>query len=145
MPVSIVMAASCFIVGDCIATRPFGLGGRFPACGVSAKVGASSAAIIPRIPKVPLSWLVISAGSNDPTNPQLPVNLESMRARAEADRVVWVLPSHAVAAAIVRGVAERHGDNVVEFIAGRDRVHPRSYKAVAHAVLRLVRPTSADR
>jgi hypothetical protein len=144
MPASIVMAVSCFIVGDCIATRPFGLGGQFPACGVSAKVGAGSAAIIPRVPKAPLSWLVISAGSNDPTNPRLPVNLESMRARASADRVVWVLPAHAIAAAKVRGVAERHGDGVVEFVAGRDRVHPRSYQAVADSVLRVIRPASAD-
>lgn len=145
MPVSAVTAAACFVVGDFIATRPYGLGGQFPACGVSAKVGASSEAIIPRVPTAPLAWLVISAGSNDPMNPKLPANLEAMRARANADRVVWVLPVHASPAATVRSIAERHGDSVVEFVAGRGRVHPRNYRSVAHAVLSAVKPAAADR
>jgi hypothetical protein len=132
MPASIALA--CFIAGDCIATSPFGLGGQFPACGVSARVGASSTAIIPRVPTVPLKWLVISAGSNDPRNPKLEENLEAMRARANADRVVWVVPVHKAAAKAVRAVAAHHDDAVVPFVPGRDGVHPRSYGALARAV-----------
>jgi hypothetical protein len=132
MPAS--LAVACFIVGDCIATRPYGLGGRFSQCGVSAKIGASSSAIVPRVPAVPLKWLVISAGSNDPRNPKLEANLEAMRARASADRVIWVVPVHKAAAKAVRAVAAHHGDAVVPFIPGRDGVHPRSYGALARAV-----------
>ncbi len=132
MPASLALA--CFIAGDCLATRPHGLGGQFSRCGVSARVGASSAAIVPMVPTGPVKWLVISAGSNDPTNPKLGANLEAMRARARADRVIWVVPIHPTAARAVRAVAGGHGDAVVTFEPGRDRVHPRSYRALARGV-----------
>lgn len=133
------MPLTCMIVGDCIATRPHGLGGRFSQCEVSAAVGLSSSAIVKRVPASPMKWLVISAGSNDPTNPRLEANLEAMRGRAKADQVVWVAPVHPKAFEAVRKVAAKHGDRFVSFTPGRDNVHPKSYKSLASSVSAVIK------
>jgi hypothetical protein len=128
--------AACLIVGDCIATRPHGLGARFSKCDVAAKVGLSSGKIVPLVPDgTALKWLVLSAGSNNPLDPRLEADLLAMRVRARnAHRVIWVLPIHPAAAKAVRSVAEKYGDAVVSFTPGRDRVHPKSYGALARDV-----------
>lgn len=124
---------ACAIVGDCLATHD-GLGKRFPACAVHAKVGLASARIVPLVPTQPVAYLVISAGSNDPLNPHLADNLRAMRARASAGLIVWIAPARPAAAAVVRQVASAHGDAVVAFVPGRDHVHPKSYGRLAASV-----------
>lgn len=89
-----------------------------------AEVGISSEAAAAR-------WAgkdfdVISLGSNDPLNPRLYRNLERIRMGTE-NHVIWIVPMHPRAAAIVRELARKWGDRVVEFRAGRDGIHPRSY------------------
>jgi hypothetical protein len=121
----------CAIIGDSIA---LGTATEFRGCYVSAKVGIPSAAVIGRAPAADTQWTAISAGSNDPQNPRLAVNLRAVRARVHSGRVVWILPQNARAAAIVRAVAAEHGDGVVSFTSGRDHVHPRSYAALAASV-----------
>jgi hypothetical protein len=140
-----VVAATCFVVGDSIATRPYGLGGWFSQCVVAAKIGIPSGSIIPRVPTRHLRWLVISAGSNDPRNPMLPANLRAIRGRARSDKVIWIAPAHPEAAKAVRSVAAEHGDAVVAFVPGRDRVHPMSYSVLARAVAAHVPPSIAER
>lgn len=122
---------TCLIVGDSLAT-PAGLGGQFPQCEVRAHVGLPSRSIIGLSGGV-FSWAVISAGSNDPSNPALRSNLEAIRARISA-RVVWVAPANARAAWTVRAVASAHGDGVATFAPGGDHVHPKSYSALAITV-----------
>lgn len=139
----------CAIVGDCIATKPYGLGGQLTECEVSAKAGLPSGKIVSLVPKVKLDWLVISAGTNDPTDPRLANNLQAMRARAKATVVIWIVPVAPKAAEAVRSVAAAHGDKTVTFVPGvggtQARVHPRSYRALARAVLDAVGTGVADR
>lgn len=124
---------SCFIVGDCLAV---GLAAVLGGCGSSAKVGIPSAAVIARTPDAYYDLEIISTGSNDPTNPRLPANLEAIRSRVHAGRVVWIRPVNARAGSAVQRVAFRHRDAVVRVKAGRDKVHPKSYRVLAAAVLR---------
>lgn len=123
---------TCLIVGDSLAT-PAGLGGQFPQCEVRAHRGIPSRSIVGLSGGV-FSWAVISAGSNDPSNPALRSNLEAIRSRIIAPHVVWVAPANARAAWTVRAVASAHGDGVATFAPGGDGVHPRSYGALARSV-----------
>ena len=80
------------------------------------------------------NWLgvqadVISLGSNDPLNPSLYRNLDLIRGRISG-QVVWIVPRHPRARRIVRELAGKWGDRVVEFVAKGDGVHPRSYLEV---------------
>lgn len=128
-------AASLLVIGDCIATSA-GLGGQFAGATVDAKVGIPSGAIVARA-RLGFTDAVVSAGSNDPTNPALERNLEATRARLTG-HVVWVVPQHPRAAALVRAIAARHGDAIATFTAGPDHVHPRSYRALARTVAPLL-------
>jgi hypothetical protein len=67
--------ADCYIIGDSIAA---GSAQAVRECSVDAKIGISSTAIIGRAHDAAL--VVISAGSNDPKNPRLRQNLETIRA-----------------------------------------------------------------
>lgn len=124
---------SCFIFGDCLA---LGLAAVLGGCGSSAKVGIPSAAVIARTPDAYYDLEIISTGSNDPTNPRLVRNLETIRAKVHAGRVVWVRPVNAQAASAVQRVAHRHRDGVVEVKPGHDNIHPKSYRVLAAAVLK---------
>jgi hypothetical protein len=149
MPASAVTAAACFIVGDCIATKPHGLGRWFPACGVSAKVGWSANTIVKHVPATKVRWLVISAGTNDATNPHLMDDLQAIRTRAKADVVVWIVPIPAKAAAAVLSVAEGHGDRIVGFVpgvgGGQASVHPKSYVSLSRRIRNVVASASGVR
>jgi hypothetical protein len=120
---------ACLIAGDSIALD---LGRAAHRCAVDAKIGIGSAAIVKRVRPAPL--VVVSAGSNDPDNPRLVRNLESMRARAGTGRVIWIVPAHPRAAGAVMTVAREHGDRVVPFVAARDHVHPRCPRCVADLI-----------
>lgn len=123
---------SCFIFGDCLA---LGLAAVMGGCASDAKVGIPSAAVIAKAPASYYDLVVVSTGSNDPTNPRLSHNLEAIRGKLHAGRVVWVRPVNAVAGAAVASVAARHGDGVAHVLPGRDHVHPRNYHVLAAAVL----------
>jgi hypothetical protein len=123
---------TCALIGDSLATHA-GLGGFFPQCEVRARVGLSSQTIV-RLASGSFSWVLISAGSNDPLNPALRDNLERIRSRMQVERVVWVAPANPQAAWTVRAVALAHGDGIATFTSGRDRVHPGSYAALASSV-----------
>lgn len=120
---------SCAIVGDSIAV---GLAPHLGFCYVDAKVGIPSAQVIARMdPDVMVT--VVSAGSNDPDNPKLKDNLRLIRARTK-NPVLWILPVHPRARAIVREVAAEFKDPTVSFKPSRDNVHPASYGALAQTI-----------
>ena len=119
----------CLIAGDSIAV---GTGPHLRQCVTNAKVGISSAAIIPRVGNAKL--LIVSAGSNDPNNPRLEDNLRAIRAKGNAREVVWILPANMNAALTVSKVARSYGDRTVSFTPGRDGIHPRSYRALAASI-----------
>jgi hypothetical protein len=124
---------SCFIFGDCLA---LGLAAVLGGCASDAKVGISSTAVIQKAPTANYDLVVISTGSNDPTNPRLSKNLETIRSKVHAGQVVWVRPVNAIAGRAVVAVALEHGDGAASVKPGRDNVHPRSYRVLAEAVLR---------
>jgi hypothetical protein len=125
-------SARCLIIGDSIAV---GLAGQFSKCASRANVGLSSGAVMRLAASAPLAdWAAISAGSDDPTNPALRGNLEAIRERVRARRVIWIVPRNGRAAAVVRAVAGAHGDGAVAFSTGRDGVHPLSYPTLAKSV-----------
>jgi uncharacterized protein with von Willebrand factor type A (vWA) domain len=119
---------SCAVVGDSIAV---GAGQHIETCRVNAKIGILSKAVIARVNSV-VDVNVVSAGSNDPANPNLRANLERIRSRAR--RVIWILPIDSRARAKVQAVATAHGDSVVSFAPAGDRVHPRSDAALARSI-----------
>ncbi|WP_158817601.1 hypothetical protein [Methylocapsa sp. S129] len=125
-------SAQCLVIGDSIAV---GLAGQFSRCESRAKVGLPSGAIARLATGAPTAeWAAISAGSNDPANRALRGNLEAIRQKVRAGRVIWIVPRNAQAAAAVRAVAGAHGDSSVAFSSGRDGVHPRSYPTLARGV-----------
>ncbi|SNY91459.1 hypothetical protein SAMN04515647_1680 [Cohaesibacter sp. ES.047] len=120
---------TCFLVGDSIGV---GLSWYLKTCPASAKVGLSSNAVLKRTE--PADVLIVSAGSNDPDNKRLEANLKAIRDKSGAATVIWIEPRHKRASAIVRKIAQRNGDLVIFFKAGKDKVHPRSYKRLARDV-----------
>ena len=122
---------TCAVIGDSIAVD---LGLALPDCAMHARIGIGSAAIVGLVERADL--IVISAGSNDPDNPALARNLEAIRARCPG-RVLWVLPIHPRARAIVAEVAAAHGDATAGFAPARDNVHPRTVSPLVQAVHRL--------
>lgn len=120
---------TCGIIGDSIA---LGLALAMPQCDSQAVIGAPSSTIREwRLPKC-YDVAVISAGSNDPRNPDLARNLRAIRGRICASKVIWILPANAAARAAV--TREAGADPTISFRAARDGVHPRSYSALARAV-----------
>ncbi|MFT3700027.1 MAG: hypothetical protein QM831_43180 [Kofleriaceae bacterium] len=100
----------------------------------NARVGAPSSEIVNKVPNAHGHYfMVISAGSNDPRNPHLFQNLETMRKRAGGG-VLWIAPVDPHARSVVQKVAAEHGDHVVTFTPGKDHVHPRSYSELAHKI-----------
>lgn len=127
-----MMTMSCAFIGDCIA---LGLALINPQCYPDAEVGRSAAAIAERRLPGSYDWVVISAGSNNPNYRALARQLRTIRARVDARRVAWILPTNRRSAAIVRRVAVSFGDARVRIAAtARDRVHPRSYCTLMRAV-----------
>lgn len=124
---------ACAVIGDSIA---LGVGESMRFCTTVATKGIGSQAISMRTPGTNGARVVISAGANDPLNPALEENLETIRSRASASRVVWNAPRHPRAGGIVARVAARHGDRVVSLYAipTRDGTHPVSYPTLAAMV-----------
>jgi hypothetical protein len=119
---------SCAVVGDSVAV---GAGQYMRTCRVNARVGIPSRAVIARVDSS-VDVDVVSAGSNDPANPNLRANLENIRSRAH--RVIWILPIEIQARAVVQAVATAHGDPFVSFAPAGDHVHPRSDIELARSI-----------
>ena len=119
----------CISIGDSIAV---GIG-QAAHCTVNAKVGASSSFIADHVISSSKGVAVISAGSNDPHNPRLRSNLDRIRSKVTARKVVWILPYNRSAAAVVKAVAVQHGDGYIDLsgFTTRDGIHPSSYQKVA--------------
>jgi hypothetical protein len=116
----------CGIWGDSIA---LGIAMAHPGCNVSAKIGRPSNLILSHpLPTKHYDYVIISAGSNNPRDGGLRTQLEGIRDKVDADKVVWIVPLNSSrAAGIVRDVAAEHNDSVQMFNRSRDGVHPRSY------------------
>src|SRR3954469_15899816 len=115
----------CLIIGDSIALWT---GVQLPECRLHAVEGVPSATVVGYVAAA--ATLVVSAGSNDPTNPDLGANLWGLRAKASG-QVLWILPAHPKAAEVVKSIAHSWGDSVVGFAPGPDHVHPASFDALA--------------
>jgi uncharacterized protein with von Willebrand factor type A (vWA) domain len=119
----------CIAIGDSIAVGV----GQAAHCKINAKVGASSSYVADHTISSNKSVAVISAGSNDPHNPRLRTNLDRIRSKITAKRVIWILPYNRKAAAVVQAAAVQYGDGYIDLAAfkTRDGVHPSSYGSVA--------------
>lgn len=124
--------ATCVIVGDGIAFR---VGREMRECLTDAEIGIPSAGAIGRVH--PADVLFVSAGSNDPSNPQLENNLKVIRAKASA-AVVWIAPISSLAAEAVKHAAAAHNDSVVQFRT-KDGRHPRSYRDLANRLRKYLK------
>jgi hypothetical protein len=127
---------SCALVGDSIAVEAAQY---IRACRLNAKIGIPSGAVIDRVdPAAEIN--VVSAGSNDPEEPNLRANLERIRVRAK--RAIWILPAIPSARKAVQEVAARHGDPVVAFAPRGDGVHPASAATLAQAIDAVIAQTA---
>ncbi|MHA3795567.1 SGNH/GDSL hydrolase family protein [Sphingomonas sp. YL-JM2C] len=110
-----------------------------PQCEVRAAVGAGSSEILRwPLPGRALGAAIISIGANDPANPALAANLQTIRVRLNTRRAIWLLPYCRDRARIVRAVAAMFGDEALDLgrFRTKDGIHPQSYREVAKALLR---------
>lgn len=118
----------CGIVGDSIA---LGIALLNPQCHANAVVGRSPATIAFVVPPSEFyKYGIISAGSNDPRNPNMRAQLYRIRQNLNAEKVVWIAPMYDVSRIQVRLVASIFHDKVVYFTPDKDGVHPKSYKTL---------------
>jgi hypothetical protein len=130
----------CLIIGDSIAT---GIDAALRAreanrCAVVAKVGTSSDWAARNVPGSSFATVAIATSSNDAKVPGLKDRLVRLRAALSAARVLWIAPYNRTAARQVVAVARLYGDKWMDMaeLRSRDGVHPRSYGALATAVVR---------
>ncbi len=122
----------CLIVGDSIAV---GVGQIRTECMSISKSGINSRDWNRKHLNQlkPTKTLIISLGANDYKGIETEVNIRELRARAQADRVFWLLPSQRLKPEQVRAVkfvAQDYGDIVIprpEKDISADGVHP-TYK-----------------
>lgn len=122
----------CVAIGDSIAVGT----GKAMGCEIRAHVGWSSGKIVNLANGVRSELCVISAGSNDPNNPRLILNLKTIRGKIDCVKVIWIQPVNTRAAAAVKS-AKKPGDSVVSFTPSKDKVHPKSYSVLAKKCLLL--------
>lgn len=122
----------CIAIGDSIAV---GIG-QAAHCTINARVSASSSYIADHVITSNKDIAIISAGSNDPNNPKLRTNLDRIRSKINAKRVIWILPYNRKAAAAVKAVAVQFGDGYIDLASFKtqDGVHPSSYRSVARKI-----------
>lgn len=123
------------VVGDSIAV---GTGSKIKDATVAATVGDSSTTIKNKVQANQsiknFTNAVISAGSNDPTNPQLAANLTAIRTALAARNYIWLLPYNSTASTVVKNVASANGDKTIDLtqFPSRDNLHPSNYGLVAN-------------
>lgn len=124
----------CVAIGDSIATGY----GPVLGCEIRAIVGISSSRIINIAGGKYHAYCIISAGSNDPANPNLTNNLRHIRNQSNCKFYVWVEPINSTAAYANVLVAREHGDITVTFTPASDNVHPASYNNLAGTILQTI-------
>lgn len=122
----------CIAIGDSIAVGA----GQAAHCSINAKVGASSSYIANHTLSTNKSVAIISAGSNDASNPKLASNLEKIRSKIKSKTVVWIVPYNRTAARAVISVARNNGDRYIDLVSVKtnDGVHPASYRQLIKRV-----------
>jgi hypothetical protein len=123
--------ADCLILGDSIAV---GIAAALSAlhphgCDVRAKVGASTGSIAAMVPASSYKWVLVSAGSNDPSDPQIAARLKQLRGVIRSRQVIWIYPRALGAAWTVYRVAHQNGDRTIGLtsLGSSDGVHPSNY------------------
>lgn len=135
----IAAAFSCLFLGDSIDVgAAAAVRARYGVtCDVAAREGVSAATVAswPPIAKA-YDTAIVSLGSNIPDDPRLAERIEGIRTALRARRVIWLLPYHRGAAAVVTRIAIRFRDDRLDLaaIATRDGVHP-DYRALADALV----------
>jgi hypothetical protein len=119
----------CVAVGDSIAVGT----GQAMGCEIRAHIGWSSSKIVNLANGATKELCIISAGSNDPKNPKLLINLKTIRGKLNCVKVVWILPVNPTASSAVRKAAVKN-DCLITFSPSKDKVHPKSYKKVADTI-----------
>ena len=121
------LLVSTLILGDSIAEDL----GKYAHLPYSAKSGISSCRILrDYIPPKHYDRVIVSAGSNDPPGRCVEAIRAAVVQRVRPSVIQWVVPAVPGARGHVLAVARSHGDWVLWFTAGRDHVHPRSYKEI---------------
>jgi hypothetical protein len=134
-------ARTCTIIGDEIAAQ---IGPQFRDCNLITQPRASSQSLVNRVRRA--NVVVISAGNYDSNRSRLGTHLNAIRVRAAGNvhrRVIWILPADPQVRRIVTAVASCYTDRTVEFVAGPDRMHPRSYAALVQRIRAALRQLPA--
>lgn len=103
-----------------------------------AQVGRSSSQVLATIERTKAGTVIISVGSNDPTNPELMRNLRRIRDKVTGSgMVVWIAPYNQYASGAVKQIAAIYHDGVIELKhhRTRDGVHPSNYPKLAEEAL----------
>ncbi len=127
----------CIAIGDSIAV---GVGEALH-CQIRAKVGLPSSKIIRLADGSYHEVCIISAGSNDPYNPNLSKNLKTIRNKTHCKYVVWMLPVNNHARAVVDRTGLVHNDKRLTFQSGSDKIHPRNYNEIGKEIGKLYHQT----
>lgn len=124
----------CVTIGDSIAV---GIG-RASHCYQMAAIGRTDFDQAAIIKPISIDTAIISLGTNRPNDPNLKVDLEYIRSKVTANKVVWIIPYNKDAAKIVHSVATKFGDKYVELSAypTSDDMHPHKYGPVAQKALK---------
>ncbi|MCA8457919.1 SGNH/GDSL hydrolase family protein [Burkholderia multivorans] len=129
--------ASCFVMGDSVAQ---GIAAQLPQCSSNTKVGLNTVQALTRFSQVQAQTVIVSLGINDRDYPGTRTNLEAIRARIHADKVIWILPSGKLSFGTQKKkdalyVAVKHGDEMrnIDLTISADGIHPteRGYRAIA--------------
>lgn len=131
--------APCFVMGDSVAQ---GIAAQLPQCSSNTKVGLNTVQALTRFNQIPAAQTVIvSLGINDRDYPGTRTNLEAIRARIYANKVIWILPSGKLSFGTQKKkdalyVAVKHGDEMrnIDLTISADGIHPteRGYRAIAN-------------
>jgi hypothetical protein len=130
----------CLLIGDSIAAGILSVN---PECVSYATVGASSDQIVTHyagFAGAAASYVVISMGSNWPTNPRNYGNAQKLRRGIRSPCVIWILPYNRKAAEVIKLVAEENQDSYIDLAAQptKDKVHPVSYKRLSYIIRDVV-------
>jgi len=95
----------------------------------TARVGASSCAILKMVPSAHHDRVVISAGTNDPPG----ACVAAIRRAVNARLVVWIVPVNGGGPNVL-AVAAANGDRAVYYKPAHGNVHPVSYLPMVEGV-----------
>ncbi|WP_202756940.1 SGNH/GDSL hydrolase family protein [Burkholderia cenocepacia] len=132
--------APCFVMGDSVAQ---GIAAQLPQCSSNTKVGLNTVQALTRFNQVEAQTVIVSLGINDRDYPRTRANLEAVRARIRAAKVIWILPSGKLPFGVAkkqdaRYVATRHNDDMknIDQTISTDGIHPteRGYRAIAKSL-----------